>query len=75
MNEKNQALNLKILLSFIDAYQYLEEEEILGKEEMRGMLDILDSLERIPPQELLQLLENHFPSLYETESFDMVEHL
>lgn len=75
MNEKNQALNLKILLSFIDAYQYLEKEEILGKEEMRGMLDILDSLERIPPQELLQLLEDLFPSLYEKESFDMVEHL
>lgn len=75
MNEKNQALNLKVLLAFIDAYQYLEQEEVLSKDEMKGIIDILDSIEKRPPEELVEDLEALFPSLYETESFPKVEHL
>ena len=57
MNEKNEAMKMRILLALTDAYQNLEQEGVISTEELGKTLELLDKIEDCSPEETEEQLK------------------
>ncbi|MEC9488766.1 MAG: hypothetical protein UMV23_04735 [Halanaerobium sp.] len=58
---KDKELDIKILNSFTEAYYNLFRQEIIDREQLEKVLDLLNELELLPGRFLERQLENIFP--------------